>query len=295
MALAVESERVGTFPPFTPPTEGPWDLPAMQTLEDTAAQWAYAAADQTLTDQWAWVQQYWGGATLPPVPRPRWHWSPWALALLLVLGPRLVAVGASVHTVIPWVEAQPRGRLSATGPGDVTWPRRVRDHLQNTVADVRARLETWAQDVSDTVTTVVTGAKRAGLTLEQLHAGLTEHFTGWGQDLERLVQTELSAARTDALLETATGTWAIVQTHPNACKSCHAAFDGKTFRIVKTVPDHPEDQAQTALWPGKWTLNWDKKPADQWPAVPRHPRCRCRVIPQKEKRDAQSKKRADRH
>lgn len=290
MALAVESGRVGTFPPFTLPTDGPWDLPAMQTLEDTAAQWAYAAADQALTDQWAWVQQYWGGTTLPPLPPPRWDWSPWALALLVVLGPRLVTVGVSAGAAIPWVESQPQGRIPATGPGDVTWPRRMRERLQNTVADVQERLAAWAREISDTTATAMTGAKRAGLTLEKLHAGLTDHFTDWGQDLQRLVQTELSAARTDAILETATAARAIVRTHPRACPTCHAAFDGKTFRILKHAPEKPEDHAQTALWPGKWTLNWDKKPADQWPAVPRHPRCRCRVVPLKEKRDAPEKR-----
>ncbi|NMP20754.1 hypothetical protein [Sulfobacillus harzensis] len=283
MALAVESGRVGRFPPFTPPTEGPWDLPAMQTLEDTAAQWAYAAADHALTDQWAWVQQYWGGATLPPMPPPRWQWSPWALALLLVLGPRLVTGGVPTATVMSWVEAQPAATIPRRGPDGTAWGKTRRQHLERTVADVHARLQAWAQDVTDTVTTVITGAKRAGLTLTKLREGLAHHFTDWGQDLQRLVQTELSAARTDAILETATEAWALVRTHPNACASCHAAFDGKTFRILKQAPDHPAKHAETALWPGKWTLNWDKKPAEQWPAVPQHPRCRCRVVPQKTK------------
>lgn len=279
MALAVASERVGTFPPFTPPSDGPWDLPAMQTVEDTAAAWAYGAATQALDQQWAWVRRYWSDATLPPVPRLSWHWEPWTLALLMVLGPRLVTVGLPADQVIPWVEQQTPGRIPRQGPDGTAWPRRIREATAPIVADVTARVESWAQDVMDRLTTLITGAKRAGLTAAKLREGIAEHFTGWGQDLQRLVQTELSAARADAMLETAVEAWAIVQTQPTACKTCHAAFDGQTFRILTHPPDTPADHAQTALWPGKWTLNWDKKAADQWPAVPRHPRCRCRVVP----------------
>jgi hypothetical protein len=251
----------------------------MQTLEDTAAQWAYAAADQAVSDHWAWVQQYWGGATLPPLPPVRWAWDPWALALLVVLGPRLVTAGVPATTVTPWIAAQGSGRMPAHAPGDVTWSRPMREYLQNTVGDVQARLDAWAQDIRQTVMTGVTGAKRAGLTLAILRQGLADHFTGWGQDLQRLVQTELSAARAEAILETARADEVRVVTQPGACAVCHAAFDGRVFRLLKTAPTTPAAQAQTALWPGKWTLNWNRRPADQWPAVPRHPRCRCRVVP----------------
>ncbi len=279
MALAVASGHVGTFSPFTPPSDGPWDLPALQTLEDTAAQWAYGPATQAIDDQWAWVQQYWGGTTLPPVPRPAWHWDPWLLALLLVLGPRLVTVGIPAEQVIPWVEHQTSGRMPRRGPDGTPWPQRMREAIAPVVADVTARVESWAQDVMDRLTTLITGVKRAGLTAAKLQEGIADHFTDWGQDLQRLVQTELSAARADAILETATEVWAVVQTQPTACKTCHAAFDGQTFRILQHPPANPADHALTALWPGKWTLNWGKNAADQWPAVPRHPYCKCRVIP----------------
>ncbi len=283
MALAVGTRPVARFQPLAPPPEGPWDLPAMQTLEDTAAQWAFGPTEQMVTARWDWVAQYWGGTTLPTMTPAQWPGQPWALALLLVLGPRLVTAHVSVDQVMPWIARQPVGQLPRHGPDGTRWPRRMRDAIAPTVQDVAARVEAWGHEVSQTLTTVITGAKRARRTLEQTRVGIAEHFTGWGQDLGRLVQTELSAARADAILETATGAWAIVQTHPDACRACHAAFDGKTFQIYSQPPPDPIAAADRALWPGKWTQNWGKKTAEQWPAVPRHPYCKCRVIPIKEK------------
>lgn len=285
MALAVDAHPVGRFGPLAPPADGPWDLAALQTLEDTAAQWAFDPAERVVNQQYAWIAQYWGGVTLPPLPTPTWQWNPWALALLLVLGPRLVTAGVAVDRLLPWVVDQPPGRLPRQGPDGTRWPQRMRPALEPTVTDVTARLTAWAQDVTDRLTTVITGAKRAGFTLATLRAGLADHFTGWGQDLGRLVQTELSAARADAILETAAAAWAIVQTQPHACQVCHAAFDGRTFRILTHAPAHPADHAQDSLWPGKWTQNWNKPAGAQWPAVPRHPRCRCRIVPVKETGD----------
>ena len=284
MALAVAARPVGHFAPLAPPRDGPWDLAAMQTLEDTAAAWAFQPAEQVVNRQWEWVQQYWGGTVLPPMPDPQWHWQPWLVALLLVLGPRAVTAGMDAVTVIAWVRQQPPGVIPRQGPTGTPWSQRVRAALHPVVADVTARLEAWQQAVTETLHTVVTGAKRAVLTLTKLRDGIADHFTGWGQDLGRLVQTELSAARADAILETATEAWARVQTMPGACAVCRRSFDGKVFRIRKKAPEDVAAHAEDSLWPGKWTLNWDRKAADQWPAVPRHPRCRCRVIPIKEKK-----------
>ena len=284
MALAMGTDHLESFPPLTPPPDGPWDLPAMQTLEDAAAQWAFIPAEQVVDARWAWVQQYWGGTALPPMAPAHWDWQPWALALLIVLGPRLATAGVPSKQIIPWIAAQPAGQIPRRGPDGTRWPPRMRNGIMATVQDVQARLITWAQVITDRLETLITGAKRAGLTLAKLREGIAKDFTGWGQDLARLVQTELSAARADAILETATEAWAMVQTQPTACKVCHAAFDGKVFRILPHPPENPEAHAQDSLWPGKWTLNWDKKAADQWPAVPRHPYCRCRIQPTKEPR-----------
>ena len=283
MALAVGTRPVARFHPLEPPSDGPWDLPAMQTLEDTAAEWAFGPAEQFVNARWDWVEQYWGGTTLPTAPALSWEGHSWALALLLVLGPRLVTAHVPVDQVIPWAASQPADHLPRQGPDGTHWPRPMRESIAPTVQDVAARVEAWAQDVQDTLTTVITGAKRAARTLDETRQGIAEHFTGWGQDLGRLVQTELSAARADAILETATEAWAIVQTQPTACKTCHAAFDGKIFHILSHAPEKPEAHAQDSLWPGKWTQNWGKKTAEQWPAVPQHPYCKCRVIPVKEK------------
>ena len=282
MALAVE--RVGTFPPFRLPAEGPWDLAGMQTLEDTAAQWGFTAAQTMVTTQWDWVQQYWGGTVLPPAPPVRWEWEPWAVALLVVLGPRALTAGMAVRPTLHWVQTIPAGRMPRQTPDHQRIPQPIRRQWHRIVQDVAARVQVWQQTVTDQVTTTMTGAWRAGLTLAKLREGLAAHFTGWGQEWERLIQTELSAARADALLETTRATWGVVQTHPDACSVCHRMFDGKTFRLLKTAPADSAAQALMALWPGKWTQNWDKKTRDQWPALPQHPRCRCRVVPMKDPR-----------
>jgi hypothetical protein len=153
----------------------------LQTLEDTAAQWAFAPAEQVINHQWDWVQQYWDGATLPSVPRPTWDWEPWALALLLVLGPRLVTSGIPTEQVIPWVVHQPVGKIPRRGPDGTIWPKRMREAIHGVVADVQARAEMWAQTVTQQIETVITGAKRAALTLAHVREGLARDFTGWGQ------------------------------------------------------------------------------------------------------------------
>ncbi|MDA8206577.1 MAG: hypothetical protein M0Z36_10950 [Thermaerobacter sp.] len=264
--------------PQSDPPEGPWPDPRQQQIEDWATTYAETAVQSWLNDQTAWIRLNWGSQSLALPPQTGLGGVWWGLALGLGCLPLLLQQGVSWRQATAWVDGAAPGVI----PPWPTTPRtRIPYDLRPILDDIQARATRWATAVADAVATTLTGGRRAGVGTREILTGLRTHFTGWSQDFSRLVRTEVAAGWMNATLATTTALYGTVHVHPDACPACHRLLEGQRFRLLKEKPADIGEYEGTAFWPDKWLLNWDRKPADWVPAIPLHPMCRCRLVPEK--------------
>ena len=258
--------------PQPDPPEGPWPDPRQQQIEDWATAYAETAVQSWLNDQTAWIRLNWATSPDQIPPRRTMPADWWIFALGLVALPLLLQQGVSWRVATTWVAQAAPGTVPRAPTGTRPLPP---SRLRPVIEDIQTRVERWANTVRDTVETLWTGARRIGLTAKEVLHGVTNHFTGWSQDFSRLVRTEVAAGWMNATLATTNALYGTVHVHPDACPACHRLLEGQRFRLLKAKPSDIRAHEQTAFWPDKWLLNWDRQPADWVPAIPQHANCRC--------------------